>query len=197
MSGRHLLALVNDILDLSKVEAGKLKLELTPVDIRNLLHNSVTMVKEKALKHNIQITIDTDGISAPVDGDDRKLKQVLYNLVSNAVKFTPDGGRINIAATLKDGADVLEVKVTDTGIGIHSDDLNRIFTPFEQVDSSTSRRYQGTGLGLSLSRELVELHGGTIWVESEGVSKGSTFAFTIPIHNDHPAPSQCKDSSPP
>ena len=201
MSGRHLLELVNDILDLSKVEAGKLKLELTPVDIRHLLQNSVTMVKEKALKHNIQIAIDTDGISIPIDGDDRKLKQVLYNLVSNAVKFTPDGGKINIAATqrhdatLKDGADVVEVKVTDTGIGIHPDDLDRIFTPFEQVDSSTSRRYQGTGLGLSLSRELVELHGGTIWAESEGANKGSTFAFIVPVHNDHRATIHSKDTS--
>jgi signal transduction histidine kinase len=159
------------------------------------------MVKEKALKHNIQIAIDTDGISAPIDGDDRKLKQVLYNLVSNAVKFTPDGGKINITATqrhdatLKDGADVVEVKVADTGIGIHPDDLDRIFTPFEQVDSSTSRRFQGTGLGLSLSRELVELHGGTIWAESKGVNKGSTFAFIIPIHNDYPTTIHSKDSS--
>ena len=187
MSGRHLLALVNDILDLSKVEAGKLELELSTINIRNLLSNSITMVKEKALKHNIRIAVDTDGIPEKIHGDERKLKQVLYNLLSNAVKFTPDGGKIDVTAAVRDStekperAEVLEVQVTDTGIGIAPDDLRRIFSPFEQADSSTSRRYQGTGLGLSLSRELVELHGGRIWAESKGANRGSTFIFSIPF----------------
>ena len=187
MSGRHLLELVNDILDLAKVEAGKLELECSAVDIRNLLNNSVAMVKEKALKHDIRISVHTDGIPEQINADERKLKQILYNLLSNAVKFTPDGGQIDIAACRRngadttDGAEAIEVQVADTGIGIRPAELKRIFSPFEQADNSTSRRYQGTGLGLSLSKELVELHGGTIWATSEGQDKGSTFAFVIPV----------------
>ena len=181
-----MLELVNDILDLSKVEAGKLEFEPSPVHLRKLLQNSVTMVKEKALKRGIRITINTNGAVERIIGDERKLKQILYNVLSNAVKFTPDGGQIKVSAIQRNGDqkpnrnDAIEFQVADTGTGIHPADLQRIFNPFEQVDNTTSRRFQGTGLGLSLSKELVELHGGRIWAESEGEKKGSTFTFVIP-----------------
>lgn len=153
------------------------------------------------MKHGIKISMDMNGIADTILADERKLKQVMYNLLSNAVKFTPDGGEIRIAAGLKNngnGSDLAQgteitrgdqdtfpkyvcVSVSDTGIGIKEDDLDRIFNPFEQVESSTSRKYQGTGLGLSLTRRLVELHGGRIRVESSGEGKGSTFSFVIPV----------------
>ena len=207
-SSRHLLSLVNDILDLSKVEAHKLKLETAAVNLKVILKNSLTMIKEKAMKHNIQLSNDIDGIPETIKADERKLKQVMYNLLSNAVKFTPDGGEIYLAADLVDGISLIagsknqvdfegdlaimsqeprasqkfiQISVIDTGIGLKREDLDRIFLPFEQADNSTSRKYQGAGLGLSLTKSLVELHGGTIRVESDGEGKGSTFRFTIPL----------------
>ena len=207
-SGQYLLALINDILDLSKVEAGKLELKLTDLNLRVLLENSLNMVKEKALKHSIQLTTAIDGLPETVKADDRKFKQILYNLLSNAVKFTPDGGSVRLGARkihsseigvgnalpffaspsrgegregVVEEADFMEISVEDTGIGIKQEDLQRIFDPFEQVESSATRRYQGTGLGLSLTKRLVELHGGKIWAESEGVGKGSKFTFLIPV----------------
>ncbi len=212
-SSRHLLSLINDILDLSKVEAGKLTLELSEVNLHNLLGNSLTMVKEKALKHGIKLISAIDGIPESVRVDERKMKQIIYNLLSNATKFTPEGGQVVLGARtatgvvragkrcqdskkikvfvnfVKDDYPVdenvdkcLEVWVSDTGIGIASADQDRIFGAFEQVDSSAGRRFQGTGLGLSLTRKLVELHGGKIWVESEGLNRGSTFKFIIPFY---------------
>ncbi len=207
-SGRHLLSLINDILDLSKVEAGKLELENTEVDLRAVLENSLTMVKEKAMKHGIRLSTRVSGIPETVQADERKLKQILYNLISNSVKFTPNGGQVTLSADLPDVADlkalgfdpvlpakdgqflpqgasdpekVIQVSVADTGIGIKDADLKRIFAPFEQVETSKSRKYQGTGLGLSLTRSLVELHGGIIWAESEGEGRGSVFHFTLPL----------------
>ena len=180
-SSRHLLSLVNDILDLSKVEAGKLELESGPVKFMQLLENSLVMVKEKAMRHRIQLSFDGDGIPEEITADDRKLKQILYNLLFNAVKFTPDGGRVRLAARLAAEQGHIEISVTDTGIGIKSKDLKRIFDPFEQADGSSSRKYQGTGLGLSLTRKLVELHGGRIWAESDGEGQGSRFSFNIPL----------------
>ena len=211
-SSKHLLSLINDILDLSKVEANKLELEPSDVDLRMLLENSLTMIKEKALKHAIKLLINMDGIPETITADERKLKQIVYNLLSNAVKFTPDGGKVNLEAgmvncvirkgrrnndperlqVIKDrvnGENVhnrkarkcLQISVSDTGIGIKSEDQEHIFNPFDQVENSASRRFQGTGLGLSLSKSLVELHGGSIWVASEGEGKGSTFRFLIPI----------------
>jgi len=202
-SSRHLLSLINDILDLSKVEAGKLELNLTEVDLRGLLENGLTMIKEKSLKHGIKISLDVNGIPDTIQADERKLRQIFYNLLSNAVKFTPDGGEIRVAADLADGKQVIradqgpsniirersafhgfvQITVADTGIGIKSEDLKRIFSPFEQVESSANRKYQGTGLGLSLTKRLVELHGGHIWTESAGKEKGSTFSFLLPIRN--------------
>jgi len=196
-SGNHLLLLINDILDLSKVEAGKLALEPSDVNIRMLLANSLIIIKEKAAKHGIQLSMDIDNTPETIRADERKLKQIMYNLLSNAVKFTPDGGSITLTAGqlsfvnshLK-GSDgnwpmthrhFVEISVVDTGIGINPADLERIFNPFEQVDSSASRKYQGTGLGLSLTQDLVELHDGRIWAESGGEGRGSKFTLLIPI----------------
>jgi len=211
-SSHHLLSLVNDVLELSKVEAGKLELITTTVDLKKLIKNSISMVNVEALKNDIQISSDLDSIPDAIKADERKLKQILYNLLSNAVKFTPGRGRVSLKArevdcTVRPGLrqgdpthlqvineingaardpqtraeKFIEISVADTGIGIKSDDQIRIFSPFDQVDSSSSRKFAGTGLGLSLSRRLVELHGGRIWVESEGQGKGSTFKFIIPI----------------
>ena len=195
-SSRHLLSLINDILDLSKVEAGKSALEPSNVDVRAVLENSLIMVKEKAIKHGIQIQLSTnfDSTSRAIWADERKLKQILYNLLSNAVKFTPDGGSITLAAKpisefgiqnseLKgeENQSAIEVSVSDTGIGIKPEDQARIFNTFEQADGSVKKKYQGTGLGLSLVKKLVELHGGQIRAESKGEGKGSTFYFIIPV----------------
>jgi len=210
-SSRHLLSLINDILDLSKVEAGKLELQLSDINPTVVLERSLSMVKEKVLKHGIQLTTKLDNIPNMISADERKLKQVFYNLLSNAAKFTPDRGKITVCAKLIAATDAysqfhfdanqsldmtdmspviidplkfdnqfLEFSISDTGIGIALEDQERIFLPFVQVDSSASRKYQGTGLGLSLTRKLVELHGGRIKVESDGTNKGTTFRFILP-----------------
>jgi len=191
-SSRHLLSLVNDILDLAKVEAGKQTLEPMDIDIRVFLENSLVMIKEKALKHGIELSLSVNGVPDTIRADERKLKQILYNLLSNAVKFTPDGGRISLAAqacnTETENLSALggnpggyiQISVSDTGIGLNRDDLERIFQPFEQAAIPGYQKIQGTGLGLSLTRQLVELHGGKIWVTSEGMQKGATFYFTLP-----------------
>jgi signal transduction histidine kinase len=192
-SSKHLLSLINDILDLSKVEAGKVEYEPTEVQIRDILNNSLVMIKEKALNHGIKIATELNGIPQTIQADERKLKQILYNLLSNAVKFTPDAGHISLSAKRVSNTDeqvqglsasdnnFIQISVGDSGIGLKKEDLERIFQPFEQVDNSASRRFQGTGLGLSLTKNLVELHGGQIWAESEGEGKGTTFSFCIPV----------------
>ena len=195
-SSKHLLSLINDILDLSKVEAGKLELEPSHLDLKLLLENSLVMVKEKALKHGIKLSLEVKDAPETITADERKLKQILYNLLSNAVKFTPDGGEVHLLADLSDDSSLtgaatapafynapgefIRISVTDTGIGVDPKDLERIFNPFEQVEKSRSRKYQGTGLGLSLTKRFVELHGGTIWAESKGAGKGGTFRLVIP-----------------
>ena len=180
-SGRHLLELINDILDLSKVEAGKMELELGKTNIKNLLENSLIMIKERALKHNISLDlqISDELTDLEIQADERKLKQIMFNLLSNAVKFTPDGGEIRVEA--KQDGEGLIISVWDTGIGIKPEDQERIFETFEQVGSEDTRNQQGTGLGLALTRRLTELHGGRIWLESEGEGRGSTFSIVIPI----------------
>jgi PAS domain S-box-containing protein len=189
-SSHHLLSLINQILDLSKIEAGRLELEPSAVPVKGLLEKSLTLVKGKALKNRIRISLDIDQ-DAPefLTGDERKLKQVLVNLLANSVKFTPNGGQIEIRCAVgKDegGGEAVDgerlvVWVKDSGIGIQSTDLERIFKPFEQVESGATRKYEGAGLGLSLARKLIELHGGRLWAESAGRGKGATFCFTVPI----------------
>ena len=180
-SGRHLLELINDILDLSKVEAGKMELELAKMNIKELIENSLIMIKERVLKHNINLDLHiSDELSdLEIQADERKLKQIMFNLLSNAVKFTPNGGEIRVE--VKKEGEGLIISVSDTGIGIKPEDQERIFETFEQVGSEDTRNQQGTGLGLALTRRLTELHGGRIWLESEGEGRGSTFTIVIPI----------------
>jgi GAF domain-containing protein len=176
-SGQHLLSLINEILDLSKVEAGRMELELAPFDLLLSIENARTFVRERAVKHGITLDVDVDDQLGEYVGDERKIKQILLNLLSNAVKFTPEGGRISIIANKKDkGA---EISVSDTGIGIPPAELPTIFEEFRQVGGDYAHKKEGTGLGLTLAKKFVELHGGRIWVESE-VGKGSTFSFTLP-----------------
>lgn len=178
-SGQHLLSLINDILDLSKIEAGKMTLELETVQLPALLEGCLSIVREKALAHNIilKTSIAADLGSARVDA--RKFKQMVYNLLANAVKFTPDGGSVTLAARkTTDGQ--LEFSVSDTGIGIAAKDMPRLFEAFEQLDSSLARKYEGTGLGLSMVKRLAELHGGTVTARSE-LGQGSCFTVRIPL----------------
>ena len=176
-SGRHLLSLINEILDLSKVEAGRMELELATFDLPLAIDNTRTFVRERATKHGINLDVTVDERLGDFIGDERKIKQILLNLLSNAVKFTPEGGRIGINARQADGS--VEISVSDTGIGIAPEDQPKIFEEFRQVGSDYSHKIEGTGLGLTLAKKFVELHGGKIWVESE-VGKGSTFTFTLP-----------------
>jgi GAF domain-containing protein/anti-sigma regulatory factor (Ser/Thr protein kinase) len=176
-SGRHLLSLINEILDLSKVEAGRMELELVKFDLPLAIDNARTFVRERATKHGINLEVSVDERLGEYLGDERKIKQILLNLLSNAVKFTPEGGRIGIKARQADGS--IEISVSDTGIGIAPEDQPKIFEEFRQVGTDYAHRTEGTGLGLTLAKKFVELHGGKIWVESE-VGKGSTFTFTLP-----------------
>ena len=190
-SGRHLLSLINDILDLSKIEAGRMELELTTFPIAALLDDSLIMVKEKCLKHGIRLAMD---VADPVKelsilADERKLKQIMFNLLSNAAKFTPDGGQICVKAEIiSEGGgrqglppETLLISVSDTGIGIEKEHQEKVFEEFYQVDGGTKGKTKGTGLGLALVRRMVEQHGGRVWIQSEGEGKGSTFRFTLPI----------------
>ncbi len=177
-SGKHLLQLINDILDLSKVEAGKVELEYVNFDVQTVLEAVKTLVLSIAAKKKIRIAVTVEPELTTINGDVSKFKQILYNLLSNAIKFTPDGGSITVDGQRKGG--MAHISVTDTGIGISPEAVKKLFQPFVQADSSTSRKYGGTGLGLSLVKRFVELHGGKIWVESEP-GRGSTFAFTMPV----------------
>jgi GAF domain-containing protein len=177
-SGRHLLSLINDILDLAKIEAGRMELELGKFDFSLAVENAMTLVRERATRHGIKLVQTVDERIGDFVGDERKIKQVFLNLLSNAVKFTAEGGRIDVNARMADGS--VEVSVTDTGIGIAQKDQEAIFEEFRQVGSDYTRKREGTGLGLSLTKKFVEMHGGKLWVESE-LGKGSTFTFTLPI----------------
>jgi signal transduction histidine kinase len=176
-AGRHLLSLINDILDLAKVEAGRMELELTDVSIRAALESGLTMQGERATRGGIALGLRVDPEDIVVRADERKVRQVVFNLLSNAVKFTPSGGRIDVSAEMTDG--MVEVAVADSGPGIGSDDLKLIFEEFQQARDS-GKRTDGTGLGLPLSRKFIELHGGRLWVES-AQGAGSTFHFTLPV----------------
>ena len=180
-SGEHLLALINDILDLSKIEAGRMTLEPEPLVIAELLERSLSMVREKAMTHRIDLCVEIEPDLPAFQGDERKIKQIVFNLLSNAVKFTPDAGRVVLRAARIDraGAPALEISVTDTGIGISEEDQARLFESFVQIESPLTKRFEGTGLGLSLVKLLAQLHGGSIGVRS-APNQGSTFSVQLP-----------------
>jgi signal transduction histidine kinase len=178
-SGKHLLSLINDILDLSKVEAGRMELDLATFDLPSSIDNALTLVKERATRHGIQLESSIEPGLDTLHADERKFKQIMLNLLSNAVKFTPAGGRILVAARRE--GDVVEVAVSDTGIGIAKEDCETVFEEFRQVGKDYTHKAEGTGLGLALTRKFVELHGGRIRVSSEP-GKGSTFTFTLPVN---------------
>jgi signal transduction histidine kinase len=176
-SGRHLLDLINDILDLSKIEAGRMELETSTFDLPDSLRSALTLVRERASRHGIELALDVaDGVGT-IAADERKVRQVVLNLLSNAVKFTPDGGRVALKA--RRAAGMVEVAVSDTGIGIAPEDQAAVFEEFRQVGADVARKQEGTGLGLALAKRFVELHGGTIHVES-APGAGATFTFTLP-----------------
>jgi signal transduction histidine kinase len=176
-SGHHLLSLINDVLDLSKVEAGQIELEVAPFSLQEALKHGIVMVRERALENGVHITLAADPKVGLIAGDERRIRQVIFNLLSNAVKFTPAGGAVDVNATQVNGE--ARVAVTDTGPGIAAKDHERIFEEFQQTTAGIEQR-EGTGLGLALSKRLVELHGGRIWVDSE-LGRGSTFVFTLPV----------------
>jgi signal transduction histidine kinase len=176
-SGKHLLSLINDILDLSKIEAGRMELDVETFDVPSALGNAMTLVRERAQRHGITLGLEVDPAVGEMRADERKFKQILLNLLTNAVKFTPDGGKVDVRARLADG--VLEVAVYDTGIGIAAQDQAAVFEEFRQVGRHYTNKQEGTGLGLALTQRFVELHGGTIRVESE-LGRGSVFTFTLP-----------------
>src|SRR5262249_4517127 len=177
-SGRHLLSLINDILDLSKVEAGRLELELGRFHLPTTLDNALTLIRERATRHGIALDVAVDSGVGGIVADERKVKQILLNLLSNAVKFTPAGGRIGVTATATEEA--ITISVSDTGVGIAPEDQAAIFEEFRQVGRDDARKQEGTGLGLTLAKKFVELHGGQIGVQSQ-VGQGSTFTFTLPL----------------
>ena len=177
-SGRHLLSLINDILDLSKVEAGRMELELAPFHLPSTLEATLTLLRERAMRHGIALGLKVDDRLDELVADERKVRQVVLNLLSNAVKFTSEGGQVEVRAVLEDS--LVRVSVSDTGNGIALEDQSRVFEAFSQVGTDDARKHEGTGLGLTLTRRFVELHGGEISVES-AVGKGSTFAFTLPL----------------
>jgi signal transduction histidine kinase len=178
-AGRHLLSLINDVLDLAKIEAGRMELELSEVALPELLRSAISMHAERADRGGIELSLRTEPEDIRISADERRVRQIVFNLVSNAVKFTPTAGRVDVSARLDDGQ--VEVAVADTGHGIAAEDLETIFEEFEQTKDG--KREEGTGLGLPLSRKLVELHGGRLWVESE-LGDGSTFRFTLPVRQE-------------
>ena len=177
-SGQHLLSLINDILDLSKIEAGRMELEVSDFDLPAAIDNALILFRERASRRGIRLGRAIDDQVGLIRGDERKVKQVLLNLLSNALKFTPEGGRIDVRAAINDG--MAEISVADTGVGIAPEDQEAIFEEFRQVGTA-DKKVEGTGLGLALSRKFIELHGGQIWVQSQP-GKGSTFSFTLPAN---------------
>jgi signal transduction histidine kinase len=177
-SGQHLLSLINDILDLSKIEAGRMDLELSSFHLPTALSNAMILVRERAMRHGVQLGSEIDPRLADFQADERKVKQILLNLLSNAVKFTPEGGRVDVIA--KRDTDCVEIAVRDTGAGLAAEDQASLFEEFRQLGGDSARKAEGTGLGLALTKRFVELHGGKIRVDS-APGKGSTFVFTLPV----------------
>jgi signal transduction histidine kinase/putative methionine-R-sulfoxide reductase with GAF domain len=185
-SGTHLLSLINDILDLSKIEAGRMELELTDFDLPTAIENALMLVRERAGRRSLTLQTNIDDRLGEIQADERKVRQVVLNLLSNAIKFTPEGGRIDVGAVPKDG--FVEVSVSDTGVGIAPEDQEAVFEEFRQVGTA-AKKVEGTGLGLTLCRKFVELHGGRIWVKSQE-GEGSTFTFTIPVRRGEQIPAR-------
>ena len=181
-NGRHLLGLINDVLDLSKIEAGQLSLVLADHSVQDIVSNVISAVDSLAREKSIALKTEVAPDLPPVHGDERKLTQVLLNLVGNAIKFT-DEGEVAINASAQNGA--IQVSVRDSGPGISEADQAKIFDEFQQADSSVTKKKGGTGLGLTISKQIIEMHGGRIWVESQ-LSRGSTFSFTVPINGAPP-----------
>jgi two-component system cell cycle sensor histidine kinase PleC len=178
-SGQHLLLLINQILDMAKVEAGKMKLALSNLHTRNILNEISMLVADTAGKKKLEMSIDIADDLPDIEADELKVKEIVYNLLSNAVKFTREDGKIGMRARRSDSE--IEVEVWDTGVGIAPENLERIFEGFFRVDTPYSRLTEGTGLGLPLARKMVELHGGKLSVESKGLDRGSSVRFTLPI----------------
>jgi signal transduction histidine kinase len=179
-SGNHLLSLINDVLDLSKVEAGQVELEVSRFSLREALEQGVVMVRERATEGGVHVSLELAPDVDVVRGDERRVRQVVFNLLSNAVKFTPEGGSIVVATARVDRE--VRISVTDSGPGVAPEDHERIFAEFQQTDVGL-KQHEGTGLGLALSKRLVELHGGRIWVESEP-GHGSSFFIALPIEDE-------------
>jgi PAS domain S-box-containing protein len=176
-SGQHLLSLINDILDLSKVEAGRMELELSEFDLGAALERALALVKERAQRHGVRLNLELAAGGAALRADERKFKQIMLNLLSNAVKFTPEGGSVSVSARQNGGG--IEIRVSDTGVGIAPEDHAALFEEFKQVGGDARRKAEGTGLGLALTKRFIELHGGAIRLES-APGAGSTFTFTLP-----------------
>ena len=176
-SSRDLLSLIDDVLDLSKVEAGQIELDVAPFSLSSALERVIVVVGEQAARGDVRVSLASEPGIDTITGDERRIKQVILNLLWNAIKFTPAGGAVDVSTARRDGQ--VRVSVTDTGPGIAAEDQGRIFEEFQQAAAGKEQR-EGTGLGLALSKRLVELHGGRIWVESE-LGKGSTFVFTLPV----------------
>jgi len=179
-SGRHLLSLINEILDLAKIEAGKIELEYSKISLENLIQSSLVFIKQTALTKSLKVTSSISSKIEYFSADEKRMRQILVNLLSNAVKFTPEGGEISIEAEVKADNEIIDFIVSDTGIGIRPENLDKLFQSFVQIDSKLSRGYEGTGLGLALVKNLVELHNGSVSVES-GAGKGSVFTVSIPL----------------
>ena len=182
-SGRHLLMIINELLDLAKIESGKAELDYSDIDVTELVEKSVFLFREKSIKHNIAIDVALGKEPAVIHGDFTRLRQVIINLLGNALKFTEDGGRVSLQTRLNEppgGVRQFVFSLTDTGIGISAEDQEKLFRPFAQLEPSLTKKYEGTGLGLALCKNIIELHGGRIWVESKQ-GQGSTFSFSIPV----------------
>jgi PAS domain S-box-containing protein len=183
-SGKHLLSLINDILDLSKIEAGKMSLNLEKTHLPTVFNNSLFIVKEKALAHQIDLSLDIEDGMEDIFLDPRRMKQIIYNILSNAVKFTPDGGKVKIKVWQeKSPIHNLKFSIEDTGIGISEENKKKLFEPFEQINSNAGKNQDGTGLGLAMVKRLVDLHNGTIEVSSVE-NQGSIFTITLPYRTD-------------
>jgi signal transduction histidine kinase len=178
LSGNNLLMIINDILDISKVEAGKIDLKIEKMSVADVINESIAIIKDIAIQKKIQIITEIDPGLDIMEADPNRIRQVIYNILSNSIKFSKHQGIVNLNAR-KEG-DTAQISVTDTGIGIKEDDIGRLFKEFEQIDKGASRQYGGTGLGLVISKKLIELHGGRIWVKSK-YGEGSTFYFTLPL----------------